>query len=217
MTMSGESELTIVMLSSIESYAYCPRQCALRFLDQAAGENLYMLRGRRVHERVHSGEETMVDGVRTVRSLSLYSDVLGLVGQADAVEFHAGGPYPIEYKSGPVHRLPAELQLCGQAMCLEEMFGVPVPEGAIYRAAGHNRRAVQLTPKLRQQCCDTIVAVRLMLDEQTLPPPISTPARCRGCSLLEICMPDVLRDAPRATRFLASLYVPTSGDRPEVP
>jgi len=126
-----------VPISAIESYAYCPRQCALVHVERSYKDNVFTLRGRHVHERVHAGQDTADHGIETLRALLLYSDRLGLIGQADLVEMRPAGPYPVEFKPGHTHRTPAELQLCAQALCLEEMYGLPVPAGAIYEAGVH--------------------------------------------------------------------------------
>ncbi|MES3630323.1 MAG: CRISPR-associated protein Cas4 [Longimonas sp.] len=89
-----------IMISALEHYAYCPRQCALIHVEQSYEENLYTLRGNRDHERVDTVTHEAHDGIRVERSLPLYSDRLGLVGRADVVEFHGDTPYPIEYKHG---------------------------------------------------------------------------------------------------------------------
>src|SRR5215212_9325737 len=95
-------EEEIVMISALEHYSYCPRQCALIHVEQVFDENLYTLRGRRVHERAHDPDGLLEEGIRIERGLSLFSERLGLVGKADVVEFQTDGTfYPIEYKSGP--------------------------------------------------------------------------------------------------------------------
>ena len=120
-----------VPLSALQHYSYCPRQCALIHQEQSFDENLYTLRGRRVHERVDEGKVTTYEGVRVERGLPLVSEKYGLTGKADVVEFLADGtPYPVEYKHGPRRaKLHDDLQLAAQAMCLEEMTGRPVREG----------------------------------------------------------------------------------------
>ena len=131
----------LVMLSALQHYSYCPRQCALIHLESVWDENLFTLKGSSAHERADSGETTYKDGVKEVRALPLFSDVLGLVGKADVVEFHpGGGVVPVEYKSGAKSSIHDDLQLCGQALCLEEMLGKPVQTGAIYSLQTKKRR-----------------------------------------------------------------------------
>ncbi|NLF02048.1 MAG: CRISPR-associated protein Cas4 [Anaerolineales bacterium] len=217
--MEGEEgdEERLVPLSAIESYAYCPRQCALVHVEQSYADNLYTLRGIHVHERVHAGDEGESSGYPALRSLTVFSDRLGLIGQADLVELRPDGPYPVEYKAGRIHRTPAELQLCGQALCLEEMYAVPVPLGAIYRAAAHTRREVSLDASLRALCETTILAVRGLLRSGRMPPPTTEERRCRGCSVREACLPDIVRDAPRLRGMQSALFRPREPGAEEGP
>src|SRR5262249_13303386 len=122
------ADADLVMISALQHWSYCPRQCGLIHLDRAWDENLYTLRGRRVHEQVDVPGREMVSGVRVERGLPLWSYRLGLVGKADVVEFGADGvPCPIEYKHGPRRNSRHDdLQLAAQAVCLEEMFGAAV-------------------------------------------------------------------------------------------
>lgn len=180
-------------ISALQHYAYCPRQCALIHVEQAWTENLYTLRGRRAHERVDDVGGATRDGVRTERALPLFSDRLGLVGRADVVEFGPDGtPYPVEHKVGPRKAQRAdEVQLCAQALCLEEMFGKAVPEGALYYAKSRRRRPVAFDPALRTETARLVDAVRALLESRRLPPPVAD-ARCPRCSLIETCMPYVV-------------------------
>src|SRR3954470_4175210 len=115
-----------VPISAIEHYSYCPRQCALIHVEQTFDENVYPIRGNLAHERVDAAEETVRSDVRVARSVPLWSERYGLRGKADLVEFRADGPYPVEYKVGARRGRHADLQLCAQALCLEEMLGVAV-------------------------------------------------------------------------------------------
>src|ERR671921_686889 len=121
-------EEDIVLISALEHYSYCPRQCALIHVERVFDENVFTLRGRRAHERADAPNTTGENGVRIERALPLWSDELGLNGRADVVEFPAdGGIVPVEYKHGPRReRKHDDLQLCAQALCLEEMLGARV-------------------------------------------------------------------------------------------
>jgi len=184
-----------VMLSALQHYAYCPRQCALIHIEQTFDENLYTLRGHRVHEKVNTPEYELIEGIRVDRALPLWSHQHGLTGIADVVEFlEDGTPYPVEYKSGSRKPRDADdIQLCAQAICLEEMFKRPVPVGAIFHHASKRRRVVQLDQVLRSQVIETIHAVRQLLAQGKLPPPVAD-SRCPDCSLIETCMPHALKD-----------------------
>lgn len=178
-----------IPVSALQHYVYCPRQCALIHLEGVWEENLYTLRGRRAHEGVDLPEGMVREGVRVEYALPLFSERLGLVGRADVVEFHGEIPYPIEHKVGPRRaRLADEVQLCAQALCLEEMLGVAVPKGALFYRASRRRREVAFTPELRARVEHTVAAVRALLDSRHLPPPVND-ARCRDCSLVDACLP----------------------------
>lgn len=190
-----------VLISALQHYAYCPRQCALIHVEQTFEENLYTLRGRRVHERVDIPDVETIEGVRVERALPLWSHRLGLTGIADVVEFlEDGTPYPVEYKSGPRKPRDADnLQLCAQAMCLEEMLGRPVPAGAIYHHASKRRREVRFDESLRSLVVETTREVRALLTAGQLTPPVAD-SRCPDCSLIDACMPYALQSFDRAAR-----------------
>ena len=194
-----------VPISAIEHYSYCPRQCALIHVEQTYEENLFTVRGRLVHERVDSGVETLAEGVRTVRGLPLRSARLGLRGKADAVELRAEGPYPVEYKSGRRRGVHADLQLCAQALCLEEMLGVPVPRGAVYNHATRSRHEVCFDDELRRLTLRAIEGVRALLAAQEVPPPAND-ARCRHCSLKDACLPQVVAERARLRGLQGALF-----------
>jgi CRISPR-associated exonuclease Cas4 len=183
-----------VLISALEHYSYCPRQCGLIHIERVYDENVFTLRGSRAHERVHSGESgDTVRGARIERGLPLWCDRLGISGVADVVEFHADDvPYPVEYKHGPrrQHRHD-DLQLCAQALCLEEMLGRPVPLGAVYSVQSKRRREVVLSDALRRDTEAVIEQVRAMQRSGALPPPVDD-ARCPNCSLLDACAPSSL-------------------------
>jgi CRISPR-associated exonuclease Cas4 len=124
------------------------------------------------------------------------------------VEFHGETPYPVEYKHGPVRRgQHADLQLCAQAMCLEEMLGVPVPRGAVYHFSSRTRREVSFTLELRQRVCEAISAIRVILLTDTLPP-APADARCKNCSLVESCLPFVVANWARLPTLQRRLFTP---------
>ncbi len=183
-----------IPISALEHYAYCPRQCALIHVEQVWSENLYTMRGRDVHEHVHDDSSHDQAGVRLERSLPIWSLRLGLTGKADLVEFHGDIPYPVEYKSGR-HRKgnPETIQLCAQALCLEEMFGVSVEKGAIFWHGSRERREVVFTHDMRAHVEVVVAAVRDMLEKRIVPPPVND-KRCEDCSLQESCLPSVVAD-----------------------
>jgi CRISPR-associated exonuclease Cas4 len=190
-----------VLISALQHYTYCPRQCALIHVEQTFEENLFTLRGQRLHERVNVPEYELIEGVRVERALPLWCHRLGLTGSADVVEFTADGtPYPVEYKSGPRKPRDADnVQLCGQAFCLEEMFDRPVPAGAIFHHSSKRRREVQFDEALRSLVVESINQVRQLLAARKVPPPVAD-ERCSGCSLIETCMPYAVQNFARAAK-----------------
>lgn len=198
-----------IPLSALQHWSYCPRQCALIHLEQSFSENLHTLRGQAVHARVDDPGYAVREGVRAERALPVWCERLGLIGKCDIVEFMPDGtPYPIEYKHGRKReKLHDDLQLAAQALCMEEMTGHAVPAGAIYHATSRARREVMITPELRKAVAETAAAVRAMLESCILPPPISD-ARCRNCSLIDICQPEPLAARDKRRSLAAALFEP---------
>src|SRR5438105_1269227 len=159
-----------VMISALEHYSYCPRQCALIHLEQTFDENIYTLKGHMAHERVDQVIARNEDDIRVERGLSLWSRRLRLTGKADVVEFHGNVPYPVEYKLGKQRKWQYEaIQVCAQALCLEEMTGYAVPRGAIYYCSSRSRREIEFDVQLREKVAEIAEAVRAMLTSMTLP------------------------------------------------
>lgn len=197
------------MLSALQHWSYCPRQCALIHLEQAFDENVHTMRGNAAHERVDDPGFVSFEGVRSERALPVWSDRLGLVGKCDVVELHPDGHiYPVEYKHGRKKlQVHDDLQLAAQAMCLEEMFGKPILKGAIYHHTSRRRREVAITPELRQQVEVTVSAIRAMLSSGKLPPPVND-QRCKECSLIDICQPQAMAHCAAHTQLEQTLYDP---------
>lgn len=182
-----------IPLSALQHWTYCPRQCGLIHLEQQFAENIHTARGQAVHHLVDTPGYEVRHGVRVERALPLWSDRLGLIGKADLVEFHPDGTvFPVEFKHGRKRqKTHDDIQLAAQALCLEDMLGRPVPQGAIFHASSHRRRAVDITPELRALVVDTAEAIRAMLTSGKLPSPVND-ARCKECSLRDICQPEAL-------------------------
>lgn len=202
-----------IPLSALQHWAYCPRQCALIHLEQAFEDNVFTLRGQAVHSRADKpGLETRA-GLRIERALPVFSDRLGLIGKADVVEFLPDGtPYPVEYKHGSRNKKAAiaacdDLQLAGQALCLEEMCGRSVPEGALYYASSKRRRLVSITPELRFSVETAVTAIRTMLAAGRTPLPVND-ERCRACSLRDLCQPTALAHTAEFATLHTALYDP---------
>ena len=198
-----------IPLSALQHYSYCPRQCALIHQEQTFDENLYTLRGQAVHRHVDTPDSAMTEGIRVERALPLFCKRLGLTGKADVVEFLIDGtPYPVEYKHGPRReKTHDDLQLAGQAICLEEMTGQAVPQGAVYHHGSRRRREVKITAALRQEVERITTAVREMLANGNLPPPLND-KRCLHCSLKDACQPEAVTAQTRQSLLRAALFNP---------
>ncbi len=199
-----------INVSALNQYTYCPRRCGLIYLENEFSDNIHTSRGNAEHERVDQiGYVTTREGARTEYALPIWSERLGLIGKCDVVEFWTDGNiYPVEYKHGArKKRLNDDLQLVAQALCLEEMIGKVITHGAIYHHTSRRRREIAITPELRQQVEDTVAAIRAMMDSGKLPPPVND-ARCKECSLKEICQPQVLAERVVQHSLLETLFEP---------
>ena len=198
--MKGEDYLA---LSGIQHFAFCRRQWALIHIEQLWNENLLTVEGSLMHARAHDREIRERRGETiTVRGLYVCSHMLGLSGVCDVVEFHADGsghpicgedglwlPYPVEYKRGRSKACDADrLQLCGQAICLEEMFGRDIAEGALYYGETRSREIVSFSAGLREQVFSMSREMQALYQRRHTPKARETRA-CRSCSLWEICQP----------------------------
>jgi CRISPR-associated exonuclease Cas4 len=210
------SEDDLLPLSALQHLLFCERQCALIHLEQVWVENPLTIEGRHLHERVDSREAESRRDLHVVRSLRLHSLRLGVAGQADLVEFHrlpAGEPgallpgrdglwrpFPVEYKRGRPKTLRAdEVQLCAQAVCLEEMLGTPVPAGALFYGETRRRKEVAFDAALRDLTTNAAARLHFLIASGATPPPIREP-KCDRCSLLEVCLPEA--PARSAGRYL---------------
>ena len=149
------SEDELLPLSALQHLLFCERQCALIHIEQAWSENLFTAEGRIMHERVDSGGRESRGAVRLAYGLALHSFRLGLAGKADVVEFHRDGagnwqPFPVEHKRGRAKKENWDrVQLCAQAICLEEMLGTAVPAGALFYGKSRRRQDVVFDAELR--------------------------------------------------------------------
>jgi CRISPR-associated exonuclease Cas4 len=180
-----------VTLSALQHYSYCPRQYALMFREQIFQENMYTVSGKLGHERAdEAGVEQHEDEV-VIRALPVWSDTHQLVGKCDVVVLRAGVPYPVEYKRGPLSQsLHDDVQVCAEALCLEEMFHVPVAVGAIYSISSRHRREVQMTAALRSHVLDIADRIRELRRTDELPVAVND-RRCTHCSIQDLCLPQL--------------------------
>lgn len=198
-----------IPISALQHWRYCPRQCALIHVEQAFDDNVHTARGDALHATVDKASKATRGGVRTVRALPLWSERLGLIGRADVVEFLLDGtPYPVEYKHGRRHRRAFdELQLAAQALCLEEMTGRPVPEGALFYAGSTKRSLVRVDSDLRREVERLVAEVHACFASGQMPPPVND-ERCTECSLRDRCQPEALADRERLRILRLHLFEP---------
>ena len=201
------AEEDFLQLSGLQHFAFCRRQWALIHIEQQWRDNLRTVEGDLFHHRAHDEQARERRGdILILRGLSVASSTLGLSGKCDVVEFHAdpGGvplrgedglwvPFPIEYKRGaPKPHRADELQLCAQAMCLEEMLCCSIPEGALFYGETRRRTLVPFSAELRE-------TVRAMLDEMHQlyrrghTPRVRRSKSCNACSLQELCLPTLMK------------------------
>ena len=213
------SEDELLPISALQHLLFCERQCAFIHIEQAWGENLYTAEGRVMHERVDSGRSESRGDVRLAFSVALRSLRLGLTGKADAVEFHrekAEGrpnetdkylwrPFPVEYKRGrPKKELWDKVQLCAQAMCMEEMLTIEVPKGALFYGKTRRRVDVLFDAELRRKTEEAARRLHDLIDAGMTPAAIYD-EKCESCSFISLCLPKATGGKHRVDRYLAVL------------
>ncbi|QMT39654.1 CRISPR-associated protein Cas4 [Neisseria shayeganii] len=196
-----------IPLSALQHYAFCPRQCALIHNEQAWAENYLTAQGRALHERVDGGEPETRKGVRFERSVHVAAEKLGVHGVLDMVErdMQTGRLKPVEYKRGRPKPEPSdEIQLCAQALCLEEMTGQTVAEGALWYMQTRHRVPVVFSDGLRAETLHTIAQVRGLLESGITPRP-EYGKRCKACSLIEVCQPKLM-EKDRSVGYVKGVF-----------
>ena len=181
-----------IPLSALQHATYCLRQAALIHLERLWADNQFTAQGDVLHAVADKGGKRLARGVRRVMALAVASTRLGIAGVCDMVEFSGEVPFPVEYKRGKpkLHRAD-EVQLCAQGLCLEEMTGHSVPQGALFYAETHRRVVVPFDTELRALTESIIADLRSVLASGTTPPPTPHKSRCRACSLVDLCRPEV--------------------------
>ncbi len=207
----------LLPLSAIQHMAFCDRQCALIHIEQIWSENLLTAKGRIFHDKVHDASTTAGCDLIVRRGVRFTSRRLGLSGIADVVEFHRCGedagcplsgedgrwnPYPVEYKRGRPKAGNCDcVQLCAQAMCLEEMLDVSISKGALFYGQTRRRKDVTLDEQLRSETRE--IAGRLHLLIRSGRTPQASPApRCKHCSLADLCMPEQTAGKQRVSDYI---------------
>ncbi len=204
----------LVPLSALQHMLFCERQCALIHIEQLWVENLYTAEGRIMHERVDSGRSESRGDVRLAFGLPLRSLRLGLTGKADVVEFHreegeAGAslwrPFPVEHKRGrPKKELWDKVQLCAQAMCLEEMLAVDVPQGALFYGKTRRRVDVGFDVDLRRETEEAALRLHDLI-VSGVTPSARYDEKCESCSFISLCLPKATAGRRTVTRYLAEV------------
>ena len=194
-------------LRSLNDLLYCERRCALHRIEEVWVENAHTLSGTLSHQRADKPVEWKCESGREVHGMWLKSDRLRLVGKADVVEFQSlEVPYPVEYKRGKRKKWDNDdVQLCAQALCLEEMLGVPVPRGAIFHIKSKRRREVVFTDKLRKQTEATAARLHELIASGITPVAVLKP-QCDGCSLRDVCLPELGNQTARVEQYCRELF-----------
>lgn len=186
------NEMENVLVSALNQYCFCPRRCALIYVEGIFEDNEHTVKGSLLHDQADTpGYETTEDRTTILRALPLFSKKHGLVGKADIVEMRDKQPTPVEYKKGRKKQWGNDdIQLCAQVLCLEEMFDAKIAKGFIYHAGSKKRREVFFDESLRKKTIETIDAVRQIIQNKTIPAAVLLP-HCDGCSLRKICVPEL--------------------------
>jgi CRISPR-associated exonuclease Cas4 len=233
--LSSDIDADYLPIAGLNTLLYCERRAALQHIERVWRDNAFTIEGTIWHRRAHQQLDRSEPSVRAVHGMWLKCDRLRLVGKADVVEFRRSAailaachdsanvsrneatseqdarvpaevPYPIEYKRGRRRRWNNDdVQLCAQALCLEEMLGVAVPAGAVFHVKSKRRREILFTPELRART--ELAARRLheLIASGVTPPPVLKP-RCRGCSLHDVCMPELLGQTTRVRQYHHALF-----------
>jgi CRISPR-associated exonuclease Cas4 len=198
----SETDDDTLPLSGLQHLAFCPRQWALIHLEQVWVENVRTAEGRLLHERADLPGESRRANVRTVRGMWLRSERLRLTGRADIVEFRPM-PYPVEYKRGKSKPNDCDtVQLCAQALCLDEMLQTTIERGAIFYGNPRRRLEVEFTAQLRMRT-ERLVSTMHMLYRDRVTPAATPGAYCRNCSLVNVCLPEATHPDDDAMRWVA--------------
>lgn len=199
-------EEDFVMISALQHYCFCPRQCALIHVEDLWRENALTIAGSLLHECVDQPRRESRPGIKHLTALRLVSHRLGVFGVADMVELHqtpqGWRAYPVEYKHGkPKEHRADEVQLCAQAIALEEMRHESIPEGALFYGTTRRRLTVRFDETLRELTAQAARAVRALINAGTTPPPTYTPA-CEACSLYDLCRPKEIAEGASAKAWI---------------
>lgn len=197
----GEDDL--LPISALQHLVFCERQAALIHVEQLWADNPLTVEGTHMHQRADAGADETRAGARLVRGLAMRSFRLGISGRADVVEFHGDGRVvPVEYKRGrPKSHDADRVQLCAQALCLEEMLTTPVRSGEIFYGKTRHRLEVEFDALLRWQTEQAVARFREIVTTGITPTAVREP-KCDSCSLLELCLPGAMTGPKSASGYL---------------
>ncbi len=202
-------EEDFLQLSALQHFLFCPRQCGLIHIEQQWVENLFTAEGRIMHEHVHESSLSERKGVKIEYGLSIYSSELGLSGKADVVEFHKNQndnwiPLPVEYKRGkPKLDDCDKVQLCAQALCLEEMQKTNIPEGALFYGKTRHRNIILFDENLRKITKQTVEQLHEYINAGITSEPLFL-KKCKTCSFIDVCMPETISRHSSVRRYLVN-------------
>ncbi len=202
------TEDDLLPLSALQHLVFCERQCALIHIEQVWEENRLTAEGRIMHEKVHEVGQESRGEVRIERGVALRSLRLGLIGKADVVEFHKREkdlwqPFPVEYKRGkPKPDDCDKVQLCAQAMCLEEMLNKEIPGGAIFYGKTRHRLDVEFDETLRKEVEEAARKAHVLIESGVTPKPVYD-KKCERCSLVNQCLPKASGKKASVENYLA--------------
>lgn len=205
------TEEDFIMISALQHYVYCPRQCGLIHVDDVWQENLYTTRGNILHEKADTDTYETRGNVKTVRGLRIHSYSYGIVGRCDVVEFREERSgrvtLPVEFKSGkPKEDLSDKIQLCAQVLCLEEMLNTNITHGAFFYGKIRRRDVVEIDDELRSRTKEIINSVKVMVTGKKIPTGEYN-AKCKNCSLQSVCQPKAMNQR-KVRNYIKELYRP---------
>ncbi len=198
-----------IQLSALQHYVFCPRQCALIHVDDVWNDNVFTVRGNILHEKVDTDTYETRGTLKTVRALKIHSFRLGLAGKCDVVEFRQGKDgieiLPVEFKAGqPKQNISDEVQLCAQALCLEEMMKTEVKRGAFFYGRIRRRVQIEISEQLRTQTEEIIASVHDIVERKYVPV-AKYEKKCNSCSLEDVCVPKAMNER-KLKAYLKELY-----------
>jgi CRISPR-associated exonuclease Cas4 len=206
------NEDDLLMISALQHLLFCPRQCALIHIEQQWTENRLTAEGRILHERVHTAAKESRSKIKIEFDVPIRSLRLGIIGRTDIVEFHLQDngcwqPFPVEYKRGrPKKNDSDRVQLCAQAICLEEMLGVEVATGALFYGTKKRRIEIVFDQSLRQITTEAAYKLHDLFNNATTPPPKYS-SGCESCSFIDTCLPKTSGSKGRVAKYMENILL----------